>query len=168
MEQERVMSSTGVFADQFSRIAEGDPWYGPNMEQVLANITTTDAAAHPIPDAHSIWEITLHLTAWVREVRRRLALGIWQIPEDGDWPTPDPVGPANWTAAVNTLIEAHAELGAELSRFSESRMDELVGGIRDQAMGSGQTYRQMLHGLLQHDAYHLGQISLIKKALGRG
>ena len=47
-------------------------------------------------------------------------------------------------------------------------MDELVGGIRDQAMGSGQTYRQMLHGLLQHDAYHLGQISLIKKALGRG
>ncbi len=167
MTQERVLSSTDDFADQFARIAEGDPWYGPNIDTVLANVTTTDAMAHPIPDAHSIWEITLHLTSWVDEVRRRLALGFWQVPEGGDWPAPDARGPAQWTAAVNRLIEAHGELVAELSRFPESRLDELLGGTRDQALGSGQTYRQMLHGLLQHDVYHLGQISLLKRALGR-
>ena len=161
------MSSTGVFADQFGRIAEGDPWYGPNIDQVLADITTTDAAAHPIPDAHSIWEITLHLTAWVREVQRRLQLGDWQMPEEGDWPAPAAVNAANWSAAVNELSEAHASLAAQLSDFPETRLDESLGGTRDHAMGSGQTYRQMLHGLLQHDAYHLGQISLLKKALGR-
>jgi uncharacterized damage-inducible protein DinB len=168
MERERVMSSTEHFADQFGRIAEGDPWYGPNIDQVLADITTTDAAAHPIPDAHSIWEITLHLTAWVAEVQRRLRLGIWQMPEQGDWPEPASLSPANWSAAVNALNEAHTLLAEELSRFPEGRMDESLGGTRDHAMGSGQTYRQMLHGLLQHDAYHLGQISLLKKALGRG
>ena len=69
---------------------------------------------------------------------------------------------------MNALSEAHASLSAELSRFPEARLDELLGGTRDHALGSGQTYRQMLHGLLQHDAYHLGQISLLKKALGRG
>ncbi len=161
------MSSTGVFADQLERIAEGDPWYGPNIDQVLADIITTDAAAHPIPNAHSIWEITLHLTAWVREVQRRLQLGIWQMPEEGDWPAPEAVSPANWSAAVNALSDAHAALAEELSRFPEGRLDESLGGTRDHAMGSGQTYRQMLHGLLQHDAYHLGQISLLKKALRR-
>lgn len=162
------MSSTEVFADQFGRIAEGDPWYGPNIDQVLADIITTDAAAHPIPNAHSIWEITLHLTAWIREVRRRLQLGVWQVPEEGDWPAPTAVSPANWSAAVNELSEAHSLLAEELSRFPEARLDETVGETRDQSMGTGQTYRQMLHGLLQHDAYHLGQISLLKKALGRG
>lgn len=162
------MSSTGVFAEQLERIAEGDPWYGPNIDQVLADIITTDAAAHPIPNAHSIWEITLHLTAWVREVQRRLQLGIWQMPEEGDWPAPAALSPANWSAAVNALNEAHTLLAEELARFPEGRLDESLGETRDHAMGSGQTYRQMLHGLLQHDAYHLGQISLLKKALGRG
>lgn len=162
------MSSTGVFADQLDRIAEGDPWYGPNMDEVLADVTTTDAAAHPIPNAHSIWEITLHLTSWVAEVERRLKLGIWQVPEAGDWPTPAVVNPANWAAAANALSGAHASLAEELSRFPEARLDETLGETRDQSMGTGQTYRQMLHGLLQHDAYHLGQISLLKKALGRG
>ncbi|MEO8636931.1 MAG: DinB family protein [Gemmatimonadales bacterium] len=162
------MSSTEDFADQVGRIAEGDPWYGPSINEVLASVTTTDAAAHPIPDAHSIWELTLHLTAWVVEVQRRLALGVWQAPEDGDWPAPAALSAANWNAAVNALIEAHAALAGELSLFPEDRLDESLGGTRDQAMGSGQTYRQMLHGLLQHDAYHLGQISLLKKALGRG
>ena len=165
MDTERMMASTADFAEQFGRIADGDPWYGPNIEQVLANVTTTDAAAHPIPAAHSIWELTLHLTAWVREVERRLRLGVWQAPAEGDWPTPAAVSPANWNAAVNALSEAHASLVAELSRFPEARLDEMLGGTRDQSMGTGQTYRQMLHGLLQHDAYHLGQISLLKKAL---
>ena len=66
------MTTTVVhFADQFGRIAEGDPWYGPNIDEVLAEVTATDAAAQPIPEAHSIWKIALHLTAWVREVERR-------------------------------------------------------------------------------------------------
>ena len=67
---------------------------------------------------------------------------------------------------MNALHEAHTSLAEALAQFPETRLDDRLGEMRDQSMGSGQTYRQMLHGLLQHDACHLGQISLLKKARG--
>jgi hypothetical protein len=38
--------------------------------------------------------------------------------------------------------------------------------VRDPAQGTGVSYATMLQGLLQHDAYHLGQVALLKKAVG--
>jgi uncharacterized damage-inducible protein DinB len=159
------MSRTHDFLDQTRRIASGDPWYGDAILQVLDGVTHEQAAARPIPNAHTIWELVLHLTSWVREVTRRLKHGDWREPADGDWPAaPDPTA-ANWRATLARLQESHQALAAALETFPESRLDEPLGTERNQAMGTGQTYAQMLHGVLQHDAYHLGQIGLLKKAI---
>jgi hypothetical protein len=42
----------------------------------------------------------------------------------------------------------------------------MVGTKRDPALGTGTLY-VLLHGSVQHDIYHAGQISLLKKARGR-
>jgi hypothetical protein len=39
---------------------------------------------------------------------------------------------------------------------------------RDPALGSGVNHRAMVHGLIQHNAYHSGQIALLRKALRTG
>ena len=67
--------STGVMASVLKQLNEthaGDPWYGSSRTRVLAGITAHDAAAHPIANGHSIWELVLHMTAWTRETTRRL------------------------------------------------------------------------------------------------
>jgi len=51
-----------IIADQISRAFRGESWHGPSVREVLAGVSAEDAAAHPIPGAHSIWEIVLHLT----------------------------------------------------------------------------------------------------------
>jgi len=152
------------FLDQARRITTGDPWYGDPILTVLAGVTHEQAAARPIPNAHSIWELVLHMQSWVREVTRRLRVGRWQEPADGDWPTPPLPSAENWRKAMADLEQAHRELQAALETFSEQRLDEQVGQERNQALGTGVTFAQMLHGILQHDAYHLGQIGLLKKA----
>jgi uncharacterized damage-inducible protein DinB len=158
------MPDIATFVDQFARVQSGDPWYGPPIRQVLNGLGAAEAAAHPVPGAHSIWELTLHLTSWVREVRRRLVNGDWRMPADGDWPRSAATTEENWHRAVAALEQAHEELGATLAGVDPAVLADRVGTERDPAAGTGITYEDMLHGLLQHDAYHLGQISLLRKA----
>src|SRR5262249_438185 len=159
------MTRVHEFTDQIRRVLEGDPWYGDNILRVLEGVSHDQAAQRPIPNAHNIWELVLHITSWMKEVTRRLKHGNWAEPTDGDWPTaPDPTA-ANWSKAVARVQEAHQAMIARLESFPASRLDDQLGMDRDRAMGTGQTYAQMLHGILQHDAYHLGQIGILKKGL---
>lgn len=151
--------------NEFAAIQSGDPWYGASIDSVLAGVTAEVAAAHPLPGAHSIWELVLHMTGWVREVERRLAKGGWQNPVAGDWPAAPAPTAANWSQAVRALEQAHTSLRATLAGVSPGRLGERVGSERDPAAGTGVTCEEMLQGLLQHDAYHLGQVSLLKKAI---
>jgi uncharacterized damage-inducible protein DinB len=153
------------FRDQLQRISNGDPWYGDSIQRLTGDLTAGEAGARPIPGAHSIWELVLHITSWAREIQRRLTVGKWQMPADGDWPaSPEPTT-ENWRAALAALHQAHEELAATLRTWPETRLDEQVGQERNPALGTGVTFAQMLHGLLQHDAYHTGQIGLLRKVV---
>ena len=150
--------------DQLDRAASGDPWYGSSTRDVLAGVTAEQAAARPIPDAHTIWELVLHITAWKRELRRRLVGGPPGLPEEGDWPATLAPSDAAWAQAQAALAAAHSELVQALDSFPAERLYDVVGGQRDPATGTGVSYYAMLHGIVQHDVYHTGQIALLKKA----
>jgi uncharacterized damage-inducible protein DinB len=140
---------------------DGDAWHGPGLAEILEDVSPVQAASRPIPNAHSIWELVLHLTGWTREVTRRLEGAQAGVPAEGDWPAVGVVSSSNWDGAKRALAEAHRELADAVSRASEERLAARVSGKGDDA----ETYEEMLHGLSQHDAYHGGQISLLKKAM---
>ena len=147
----------------FRESLAGNPWHGPSLGTVLEGIDADAAARCPPERSHSIWEIVLHLTGWTREVANRLEGKVPESPARGDWPGPGPVDDAGWIAARADLFSAHEELIAALAGFPASRLSERIGGARDAPLGTGVTYREMILGALQHDAYHAGQISLLKK-----
>jgi hypothetical protein len=143
----------------------GDPWHGSSLAAILDRIDETAAAAHAFPGRHSAWEMTLHVTGWVREVARRLRGEESALPSGGDWPPiPDSADARAWRAAVEDLHRAHQELDLVLQGFAAARLDERVGAQRDAPLGTGVTWRQMLWGVLQHDAWHGGQIALLAAA----
>lgn len=144
---------------------DGDPWHGPSLWDVLDDVEAAQAAEKPVPEVHSIWEIVLHLTSWIREITRRLQIGIAQDPLDGDWPpVPGPGADEEaWAASVRALAAAHGELLTVLAAIGEDLLDTQIGDVRDRALGSGVTRYETLHGLAQHHAYHTGQIVLLKK-----
>jgi uncharacterized damage-inducible protein DinB len=150
--------------DELQREHEGDPWHGSPLRTLLAGIIPEVAAARPIRNVHSVWEIVLHMTAWKNEVRRRLAGAPAREPEEGDWPdVPAPTAEA-WKAALDRLEHAHADLTAAVAKLPESKLFEPTNDPRNRETGSGVSHYVLLHGIVQHDVYHAGQIALVRKS----
>jgi uncharacterized damage-inducible protein DinB len=159
------MDEIARIADQLRRIADGDPWYGSNAADVLRGLSPAQAAHRPVPQAHTIWEIALHMTGWNREVLRRLKTGVARDPEDGDWPPQPEASDENWRWTVDMLETSLRTLIAEVERFPAARLDEILGDARDRPLGSGVSFYVLLHGIVQHNVAHTAQMSLLKKAV---
>src|SRR4051812_23294748 len=151
------MSRATRLANHLERTATGPMWHGPALLQVLEGVDEARARARPIPSAHSIWEIVLHVTAWADIARRRLkgdATGD-PAPEE-DWP---PIAGA-WAAAVERLRESHRALAADVRLLDDAALEAKVKGL-DYPVGI------LLDGVVEHGTYHGGQIVLLRKAVDR-
>ena len=161
-------SLTAFLDDQIERAHAGDPWHGSSRASILGDVTADEAHRHPGSAVHSIWQLVLHMTAWTREVTRRLQGHVASMPEMGDWPPP-PATPdeTSWRAALRALDEAHAAFRAAVRAVDPSRLGAPVNDERNRELGTGVTFAQTINGLVQHDAYHSGQIAIVKKMLRR-
>jgi uncharacterized damage-inducible protein DinB len=157
------MNEISRIIDELSREHDGDPWHGSPLLHILAGITPAQAVDHPLPAAHSIWELVLHMTAWKNEVRRRLSGAPAALPEEGDWPEVGEPSDERWREARAGLQRAHTDLIAAVREFPEDRLYEPTNDPRDRTTGTGVPYYVLLHGIVQHDVYHAGQIAILKK-----
>jgi uncharacterized damage-inducible protein DinB len=152
------MSEVTRIADELRRSHEGEAWHGPPLEALLAGVSAAQAAARPIPDAHSIWELVLHIAAWERFVTRRLAgETIVDVPDAENFPPVTDTSPAAWERARDELRAAQRTLQEAVGRLTDERLRDIVSG-------KGYSVYFMLHGVIQHNLYHAGQIALLKKA----
>ena len=146
--------------DQLQRAYEGSAWHGPSVREVLAGVTAVQAHARPLGNAHSIWELVQHIAVWEDVGRRRLTGDRAQIaissPED--WPPPEDTSEAAWEQAKTALDRGHQALVEAIARTPESRLDEPI-------FEGMSTVYVTLHGVIQHDLYHAGQIAMLKKTL---
>ena len=150
--------------DMMARVHSGDPWHGPPVMASLDGIDAPRASAHPLAGTHSIWEIAQHVIAWRREVAARLRGKPPSTPAPGDWPAPGTTEPA-WAETKAALDASHRELMAVVADLDDAALEQPVGQSRDAAVGAGVSVAIMLHGIVQHDAYHAGQMSMLGKAL---
>ncbi len=59
----------------------------------------------------------------------------------------------------------HQQLVRDIAGLDEARLQERIGLLEDPPTGAGVTVYVTLHGLVQHNVYHTGQIALLKKGL---
>lgn len=145
-------------AGTLGEIFDGDPWYAAAVNPVLAGVTAVAAAARPLEQAHTIWEITLHLDAWNRVCLRRLAGEAVEEPLV-DFPGPEMVTPAAWLQSRARLGESCRELIDKAGRLTEAELAMTVAG-------KSYTVDFLIEGAGQHWIYHGGQIALLRRALG--
>ena len=74
-----------------------------------------------------------------------------------DWPPVTAIGEAEWLETLNRLRTAHQDLRATLRSLDEAQLDE-------RPCPEASPRHVQLHGAIQHDLYHAGQIALLKKA----
>jgi uncharacterized damage-inducible protein DinB len=151
------MSEAKRIADQLHRAYAGAAWHGPALRQLLRGVSAKQAAARPVRGAHTIWELVLHLTAWTRAVHRRMQGKALSLAPAENFPPMPKATSANWKTAQAALRTAQRDLHRAVSALPDSRLKRIVPGKR-------YSLYFMLHGLVQHDLYHAGQIALLKKA----
>src|SRR6202023_4185829 len=66
-------SEPALIADQLSRAFDGVAWHGPALLELLKDVDAVTAAAKPLADVHSIWELVLHVAVWDDVTLRRIA-----------------------------------------------------------------------------------------------
>ena len=161
-QEQRSTTEVERIRDQFRRAFDGEAWHGPSVLQLLNGVTAQQAAAHPIPGAHSIWQLTLHIAAWESACRRRLEGDPAQLTDAEDWQPIDDTSDAAWESTRQNLIDNHRQLLDAIGKLDESRLNEPI--IKDSDTPFSSVY-VTLHGGVQHDLYHAGQIAMLKKAL---
>jgi hypothetical protein len=149
-------------ADQLASTLNGEAWYGDSLRDILGGVTATQALSHPIPSAHSIWELVLHVEAWCKladGALQGIAIPAWAtMPKELDWPPVVAGGEPAWQQAVASCFSSHLKLVEAINGFADERLDATV---------PGRTYNfyRLFQSMTQHAVYHAGQIALLKKAL---
>ncbi len=87
-------------------------------------------------------------------------------PAEGDYPAVGDPTSARWQAALAALDAAHVNLVNVVSGMSDDRLLQPTNDPRNRPLGTGVSYYELLHGIVQHDAYHAGQIAILKKLTG--
>ncbi len=133
-------------ADQLRRAMEGDAWHGPNLRELLANLSESQASARTVANGHSIWGLTLHLTSWARMARRRIEVREHiEMPEAENFPEPQ----GDWETAREELFRETELLRRKIAELADEELSEF--------------FYVLLHGSVQHHLYHAGQIALLRK-----
>jgi hypothetical protein len=139
----------------------GRAWHGGvTPVGALRGVGATEAAWEPAPRRHSIWALALHLAYWKYAVRRHLE------PE----PIPRfPRSPSNWPAVPAAPDEALWRADRALLSLEHEKFVRAVRGFdpdrlhRRPPRKRSWTYGDLILGVLAHDAYHTGQIQLLKR-----
>jgi len=153
------MSESARLADQIRRAFEGEAWHGDSLLELLAAVNAKTAAAHPIENAHSIWELVLHIAAWDDAVRRRAGGKAVRLSAKQNFPPVIDASEAAWRKTVDRMKHAHDELVKAVAAFPDSRLQEQVPG----KTAKYHNFFYMFSGIVQHELYHAGQIALLKK-----
>ena len=153
------MSEASRIAEQMRRVMVGTAWHGPSLLEALDGVSASAALAHPIPEAHSIWELVLHIDFTQRLLMQRLAGKNPHVGDEEFFPAVKDKSGGAWMADLARLKAQEAHLCEAVSWLSD---EQLAAPITP----TGSTVYETFHGHAQHNAFHAGQIKLLRKLLG--
>jgi len=133
-----------------------------NFESAVKGLPADLRGKRPKGAAHSPWEILEHMRIGQSDILEFSRDAQHVSPEwpGGYWPkTPAPPNAAAWTRSVRAFA---ADLEA-LCALVEAKSTDLYARIPH---GSGQTILREALLVADHNAYHLGELVLVRRLLG--
>jgi uncharacterized damage-inducible protein DinB len=148
--------------DALLRSFDGGAWHGPAVLDTLEHVTPEQAAWQPPGGAHTVWEIALHIAAWSNEVAARLEGKTAGEPAEGDYPSAS----GEWDDAVEKVRQARTRILTVVEKLRDADLEKMIGREHNAELATGFTYAATIDGLIQHNAYHAGQMRTVLKISG--
>jgi len=132
----------------FNDLYEGSPWIGENIKGTLENISAEKAARKIIPGKNSIWEIAIHMVRWRETLLERLQGNKIPSPDHNYFEPVTDRSNAAWKKTLEELKASQVDWINFLEVIDEPTLEKNYDDIQ---------------GIIQHDAYHLGQVVMMGK-----
>ena len=154
------MTEAQRIADLLKKSIDGEAWHGPSVFDALEDITAEQAASHPIESAHSIWEIAGHIAVWMEfPLARVRGTAADELSPSENFPTaPSRPNENAWEALKARIHRAAEAWYTELEKYN----DDALNAPRE---GKYPSVAEVMYGVVQHNAYHGGQIAVLKKGV---
>lgn len=140
---------------------EDDPWHGRSIKSLLSEVRPDVGLKKPNAASHSIVELVYHMVTWrdftISRLRAEEGKDM-KYYEDNDWRTLDLTDSQTWEKGLQLLEESQQRLLSVLEEFQDSILSEKVDERK-------YNFKVLLYGVVQHDAYHAGQIAYVTKLL---
>jgi uncharacterized damage-inducible protein DinB len=131
------------------------------VKQALRGLAPDQRGRRPGPKLHSIYEVLEHMRLAQEDILRYTLDPRWQSPPwpEGYWPTRPVPTDAQWKACVRGF-QADLRRVCALARRPSLDLQSAL------PHGEGRTYLRQILLVADHNAYHLGQIILVRKLAG--
>ncbi len=142
-----------LFKDHYN----GSPWLDVTILATLEDVSALQAERR-IGSHNSIWQIVRHMIAWRRANLQRIQGIIHHAPENNYIEDVADTSEQAWKAELKELEKSQKALLSYMTSGRDLHFDAVYAP-------NSLTYYEHIQAILQHDAYHLGQIVLLKKLL---
>ena len=147
-------SKTKLLIASLKSIYEGPAWHGPAVKETLAKLDSQDMLK-ATDKSHNIVELINHMTAWRNYAIKKLqGEDAYEVSDTENFSSVGEINESIWQEALIRLENSQNELLKLISEVEDDKLKEIVAGRK-------YSYYFLLHGLIHHDVYHLGQIVLL-------
>ncbi|MBF4493451.1 DinB family protein [Flavobacterium sp. JLP] len=150
------MSESKRISNLYQSIYNGNPWLEVTLAHTLENVTAAQAYRKVNPNLNTIWEIVNHLIQWRRNILRRVQGETVLTPDHNYFVPVLDSSEAAWEQSIQNLAKSQELWNAFFEDFDDADLDKIY-------VNNGHTFYEHIHGIIQHDVYHLGQIVILKK-----
>ena len=156
-----------ILRDALNEAYAGPAWHGPSVRAALRGVRADEALARPAGVHNSIWELALHLAYGRHLVIGRIAAAGGRGAADDLPAFPHRLRAPWWPVLPSETDERAWRATLALLDASHRRLLDAVAGmtpavLRTRRRGRRHTIAQEVLGVALHDAYHAGQIRLVR------
>jgi hypothetical protein len=151
----KQMRLTEQIAKQFREVYFGGNWTASNLQDKLADVTWRQATTQ-VYAMHDIATLVYHMNYYVSAVLKVLRGGQLDAKDKYSFDHPPILSQHDWEGLLDKTWTDAKHLANLIEQFPEGKLWEIMA---DEKYGN---YYRNIHGIIEHNHYHLGQIALIK------
>ncbi|HEX6430030.1 MAG TPA: DUF1572 domain-containing protein [Niastella sp.] len=152
------MNLSQQIAKHFREVYFGDNWTDVNLKDSLADVTWEEATTQ-IYACNTIATLLFHMNWYVIRVAKVLLGNPLEGHDKDSFAVPLVQSAENWAALQATVFADAEGFANQIEQLPASKLEETFS---EEKYGN---YYRNIHGIIEHNHYHLGQIVLLKKIL---
>jgi hypothetical protein len=151
------MNTAKEIARHIREIHIGNNWTDSCMKDVLQDVSWKEATAKPI-EANTIAMLVFHMNFYLNVVHGRLKGSNTSFNQEDTFAVPSIHSEEEWQQLVSATFDDAEAFAKTVEHLTDADLEKQI------SKQHGSVYKNV-HGVVEHNHYHLGQIVLLKKII---